>query len=97
MLSVVELLSAVQYIFYTLAQTLENLFSISVRSSSHSVNIPLIREYKKNDSYCFFCPIHADLPVNGVITQLDFVGVDPVPTVTKTKKGQKFLLDFYAD
>lgn len=48
-------------------------------------NIPQIREHKKGCSYCFFCPVHAGLPVHRVVTQLDFVGVDPVPTGMKTK------------
>lgn len=30
-------------------------------------------------AYCFFCPIHAGLPADGVVAKLDFVGVDPVP------------------
>lgn len=39
-------------------------------------------------AYCFFCPIHAGLPADGVIAKLDFVGVDPVPTTRGVKSNQ---------
>lgn len=39
-------------------------------------------------AYCFFCPIHAGLPADGVVAKLDFVGVDPVPATRGVKSNQ---------
>lgn len=73
--------------YFTLAQTLWNVFSISTRSTGHGSYIPSYqRIQKKSSSYRFFCPIHAGFPGHRVVTQLDFVGMDPIPTATKTKK-----------
>lgn len=79
-------LFCLQYIFWFGTNSSKSVFNLCEVPIGTTF---LISEKTKSGSYCFFCPVHAGFPVHRVITQLDFVGVDPVPTVMKTNKDKK--------